>query len=201
MAGFRGSTILTLALAGLTAGAPALSAHALPGVVAASQAPSSSAGPPPSAPAPSSGGAVPQASMPVQAPVLSDAQLDRVRRALSQEHGLNLDDQQLRFYLEIVGKQPTFAEYAKGYDFVNGPTKRGDPMSHKEFLALVTPKEMNSSAGITAMETLQFAVTNALGQTLIRKALDDLKNARNEREVEEIRQRINRELAALRGDN
>jgi hypothetical protein len=131
---------------------------------------------------------------------LSPAQLDRIRHSLSQGQDLlNLDDRQLRFYLEIVAKAPTFADYVKGYDFLNGPTKRGDPMSHKEFLNLVTPKEMYSSAGITPVEQLQFAVTNALGQALIRKALDDIKNAKDEREVEEIRQRIDQELAALNG--
>jgi hypothetical protein len=130
-------------------------------------------------------------------PPISEAQLARVRRALNQNHDVNLTDQQLRFYLEVVAKQPTFAEYATGDDFVNGPTQRGDPMSHSEFLNMVTPKEMHSQVGITPMETLQFAITNALGQALIRKALDDVKNARDEREVEQIRERIDRELAAL----
>jgi len=63
---------------------------------------------------------------------------------------------------------------------------------------MVTPKEMNSSGGITAMETLQFAFTNWLGQSLVKKAIEDLRNAKSEREVQEIRDRIDRELAALR---
>jgi hypothetical protein len=63
---------------------------------------------------------------------------------------------------------------------------------------MVTPKEMNSSGGITAIETLQFAFTNWLGQSLIKKAIEDLRNARSEHEIQEIRDRIDRELASLR---
>jgi len=130
-------------------------------------------------------------------PTVSEAQLARIQRALNEPSGARFDEQQLRFYLEIVAKQPSFAEFSKGYDFLNGPTKGGNPMSHQEFLDMVTPKEMYSSAGITATDQLQFALTNWLGQSLIRKALEELKAARTEREARLIRERIDRELEAL----
>jgi hypothetical protein len=57
---------------------------------------------------------------------------------------------------------------------------------------------MQSSLGITARETLEFALTNWLSQTLIKRAFEDLQKAKDEREVQEIRDRIERELAALR---
>lgn len=152
--------------------------------------------------------ALPARSVLAQVPVVvgpsastsgSPDQLEVVRRSLNQGPGLKLDDRQLRFYLEIIAKQPTFAEYSRGYDFINGPTKGGNPMSHQEFLKLVTPKEMYSQAGITATDQLQFALTNWLGQSLIRRALDQLKEARTDREALEIRERIERELTALTG--
>jgi hypothetical protein len=146
--------------------------------------------------------AEPPAPPPAQAPEtvpLTPAQVDRIQRALNQPQNLKLDEQQLRFYLEIVARRPTFAEYARGYDFVNGPTRRGNPMSHQEFLSMVTPKEMQSSAGITASEQVQFALTNYVGQSLIRKALEQLKQAKDAREIQEIRDRIDRELDALTG--
>ena len=71
-------------------------------------------------------------------------------------------------------------------------------MTHSEFLAMVTPKEMQSQVGITARETLEFAFTNWLSQSLIKRAFEEMKNAKDEREVQEIRARIERELAALR---
>jgi hypothetical protein len=133
---------------------------------------------------------------------MTDTQLEQIRRALGQPSALRLDDRQLRFYLEVVGRQPhkfSSAEFFKGYDLINGATARGNPMSHKEFLDMVNPKELHSTAGITPAEMLQFALTNWLGQSLLKKALDDVRNAKTEKEVQEIRERIDRELAALRG--
>ncbi len=128
---------------------------------------------------------------------VSPAMLAHIRQALSQDAHVDLNDEQLRFYIEIVAKQPRFSDYVKGYDFMNGPTKGGDPMSHREFVNMVTPKELYSSGGITATDTLQFALTNYVGQTLIKKALQDIKNAKDEKEVEAIRERVDQELAAL----
>jgi hypothetical protein len=139
---------------------------------------------------------VPQASEP---PPVTPAQMERIRRALNQPAGLKLDERQLRFYLEIVARRPTFAEYAKGFDFINGPTRRGNPMSHQEFLQMVTPQEFYSSAGITALDQIQLALTNYIGQSLIRKALEELKQAKSDHEVQAIRERIDRELEALTG--
>jgi hypothetical protein len=167
--------------------AAALAAALLAGSPGTARAQSASAPPP----------ATPGASVPV-----TSAELARIRRALGQPAVLKLDDRQLRFYLEVTGRQPmkfSAAEFFKGYDLINGPTPRGNPMSHQEFLDMVNPKELHSTAGITPAEMLQFAVTNWLGQSLLKKALDDVRNAKTEREVQEIRERIDRELAALRG--
>jgi hypothetical protein len=132
-------------------------------------------------------------------PAPSPAQVARIQRALDQPPGLKLDERQLRFYLEIVQRLPTFAEYSRGYDFLNGPTTGGNPMSHSEFIKLVTPKEMYSSAGITASEQVQGALTNYVGQALIRKALEELRQAKDAYQVQAIRERIDRELDALTG--
>jgi hypothetical protein len=145
---------------------------------------------PPSTPAASQ---TPEVAVPI-----TSSDLNRIRQALDGSPAFKIDDSQLRYYVEILAKQRTFAEYVKGYDLKNGPTKGGNPMTHQEFLNLVTPREFYSSGGITAMETLQFALTNWLGQTLVKKAIEDLQNAKTEREVDDIRARINRELEALR---
>jgi len=141
------------------------------------------------------------APQPAQPPSAAQAvsELERVKAQLNRAPGLKLDDQQLRFYVEVVAKQPSIADLIGSYDLINGPTRRGAPMTHQEFLNMVTPKELYGSGGIKAHELLQFAVTNWLGQQIIKRALEDLRNARTEREVQEIRTRIDRELAALRG--
>jgi hypothetical protein len=131
--------------------------------------------------------------------VTPERQFAVIRSALSQPRLANLNDDQLRFYVHVTAKQPrfSFADYAKGYDFIHGPTKGGNPMSHAEFLNMITPKELHSSAGITPLETLQGAIVNWLGQKLIKNALDAIKNARSEGEIQDIQDRIDRELAAL----
>ena len=138
--------------------------------------------------------APPQTSVPI-----TNADFNRIKKALSSEPSFNISDEQLRFYVQVLAKQPTFAEFVKGFDLMNGPTRRGNPMSHQEFLRMVTPKELYSSSTITAVEVLQSALTNYIGQTLIRRAIDELRDAKSDKEVQQIRDRISRELAALRG--
>lgn len=75
-------------------------------------------------------------------------QLDRVRAALSHKPRLDLDANRLRFYVEIAKKRPTFSEFAKDYDFVNGATRGGDPMSYQEFRNMVTPRELRHNGGL-----------------------------------------------------
>ena len=141
----------------------------------------------------------PPAPAPPTVPV-SEAEFRRIKEALGNEPNFNINDDQLKFYVRVLAKQPSFAEWVKGYDLMNGPTKRGNPMTHQEFLTLVTPKEIYSSGGITGKEMVTVAVTNWLGQTLLKKAFEELRNAKNESEAQEIRDRINRELSALRGE-
>lgn len=140
------------------------------------------------------GSETPTATVPI-----TPGDLERIRKALdSSSPAIKIDDDQLRYYVQILAKQKSFADYVKGYDLMNGATKGGNPMTHREFLNLVTPREFYSSGGITAWEQLQFALTNYLGQTFVRKAIEDLQQAKDGREVDEIRDRIERELSALR---
>jgi hypothetical protein len=172
-------------LAGWLAAAPAAALAQSPAVPAQTPA------------APQEPTATPAPADPAKPPLVPERELERIKRALSRSPVVKVDDEGFRFYVEIVARQPTFAEYAKGYDFMNGPTRRGNPMTHQEFLKMVTPRDFYSSAGIKPTEVLQMAVTNWLGQALIRKAVEEMLRARNDRERDEIRARIDRELAAL----
>lgn len=165
---------------------------------ALAQAPPSDAVPPP-ATTPGPSDLQPAAQDSTVAVPMTASDLNRIRRALDMDPALRIDDSQLRFYMQILARQPTFAEFAKGYDFRYGPTRGGNPMTHSEFLAMVTPRELHSQIGIDARETLEFALTNWLGQTLVKRAFADLQKARTEREIQDIRDRIERELALLKG--
>jgi hypothetical protein len=166
--------------------------------------PEQSSQPPPATPPPAQppAGATTQkpADQKPSAPV-SDEELDRIRKALEKPLDLqpkvNLNDDRLKFYLSIVAKQPSMKEILGSYDLMNGPTRRGNPMTHQEFLAMVTPKDLYGQAGIKPTEALQFAIFNVVAQAIIKKGLQEMSEAKTERELREIRDRIDRELAAL----
>jgi hypothetical protein len=129
--------------------------------------------------------------------------VDRVREHLEQLPAVRIDEQQIRFYALVVAKEQSFFEkFAKDYDFRNGPTRGGAPMTNQEFLNMVTPKELNELFGMTSGSSfamLQAAVMNAGAQALIKKGLKQIHDARNDHEIQAIRAQINRELAALLG--
>ena len=125
--------------------------------------------------------------------------LDRIRRGLAHESSIKLDNGQMKIYVEVIAQWPSFAEMAKGYDLMNGPTGWGNPMSHQEFLNMVTPKEMYGSGGISAPEVLTMALVNYFGKKAIEKGLKEIGQTRDQKKIAEIRARIDAELAALRG--
>lgn len=136
----------------------------------------------------------PQTQTPAKAP----DDLDRIKAALKRPNTIILTDMQVRFYVEIRARFPSVEEMFRGVDVLHGPRAGGPAFTHAEYLSMVTPREtIATSGGIKPTEALQFAVTNWLGQMLIRKALDEINNAKSEAEVQEIRDRITRELAAL----
>jgi hypothetical protein len=135
---------------------------------------------------------------PAQTPAKAPDDLDRIKAALKRPNTIILTDTQVRFYVEIRAKFPSVEDMFRGVDVLHGPRAGGPAMTHAEYLSMVTPRDtIASSGGIKPTEALQFAVTNWLGQMLIRKALDEINNAKSEAEVQEIRDRITRELAAL----
>jgi hypothetical protein len=125
--------------------------------------------------------------------------LDRIRQALSREPAIKIEDHRLKFYVQIIARWPTFQDYiGKNADLMNGPV-RGSGMTHADFLGIVTPNMYGTSGGIRPVEALQFSIVNWLGQSLARKAIESFRNGRDESDLRRIRQRIEEELASLRG--
>jgi hypothetical protein len=184
------------------------------GVLAASTASAQTTSPPAPVPAPAAvvAQAAPQddasqtptrgsARKPLPLPV----DQPRIERDAPREPAIKLDEQQLRYYVLIIGKQPPkWEEIVGDYDLMNGPTRAqgGAAMTHKEFLGMVTPKELDELFGGTSANSFavaQAAIVNAVGQALIKKAVTALRSASSESEVRAIRQQIDRELSALTG--
>ncbi len=176
----------------LVSGATTLFAQTTPPAKASPSAPPSSTASAPSAPQ--------DATSPSQTTLPID--VAHVKEEAERQPAVKLDEQQLRFYVLILAKEPKFQDFIGSYDLKNGPTKGGAPMTHQEFLNMVTPRELNELFGSTSASSFalfQSAVVNAAAQSLIRKGIQEIKQARNEREVQAIRERIDKELAALLG--
>jgi glucose/arabinose dehydrogenase len=131
----------------------------------------------------------PQPSLPVN--------VDKIRTDL-QKPRLNINDDRARFFLEVHAPPISFMSLVGSYDLRKGPSG-GAALTTREMNQMMTPREMYSSAGITATDLLQFAATNFAAQSLIKRAAAEIRNAKNQQEINDIRARIDRELAALMG--
>jgi hypothetical protein len=125
--------------------------------------------------------------------------LRRIKRAIESPVRIRIDDGRVRFYTETVAHAPiSFEAMSVNFDLKNGPVP-GAGMTHSEFLTMVTPKELYSSAGFGALELLQAGIVNSAAHWAIRKLYKELSETFDEKKKEAIRKQIDRELAALRG--
>ena len=121
--------------------------------------------------------------------------MDKIREALKQNPQMRLNTDELRFYVDIIGRIPTFEEIVGDFDLKNGAVP-GAPMTHEEYLSMVN-REFNTSGGITALDTLQTALTSYALLTMVKRAYEEYKQAKTERERRAIQERIERELREL----
>jgi len=114
-------------------------------------------------------------------PVVSDAVLDQIRRALSSEATLGIRDTNLRFYVEVHAKQRTFADYVKGSDLRAAPAR------------MVTAHDMFGMGGGGGGG----GGLDLVG--LVQRGIEALRDAKREHDARQIRRRIEQELLALSG--
>ncbi|MEO7190595.1 MAG: hypothetical protein ABI051_06025 [Vicinamibacterales bacterium] len=107
--------------------------------------------------------------------LLTDATLGRIRQALASNSGLVINDDSLRFYLQVTGRYQTFEEYLRGANLHVGTPPAPPPQ---------TP-----GGGGSGIDLLQ----------LIRQGVKSLRDAQREHELRLIRNRIEEELLALEG--
>jgi hypothetical protein len=147
---------------------------------------------------PTSSVASPQTTEP-QPPVTLPVDLERIKQGLTTPIKVRIDDGRVRFYAEVTAPRGrTFKEMTVNFDLKNGPVP-GASMTHQEFLGIVTPKLRYYSGigeGITA---LAWGVGARAAWWTIRKLYKELEETKDARRAKEIRDQIDRELAALRG--
>ena len=129
----------------------------------------------------------------------TDAALERIKQSLEGLPTVRFDTEPL-YYASAYSKGVTFEDLVGSFDLRNGPVPYAG-MTHKEFLDMVRPKDLISTTGITPLDMLQAGLVNYAMQRIIRQGYVDIKNAKNEAEVQAIRDRINRELKALAGES
>ena len=138
-----------------------------------------------------------QAAPPPKPPESQQLPVDmtKIREALRQNPQMRLQTDELRFYVDIIGRIPTFEEIVGKFDLKNGPVP-GAGMTHEEYLGMVN-REWNQSGAIPAIEQLQVALTSYALISLVKRAYQEYKQARTERERRAIQERIERELREL----
>ena len=142
-----------------------------------------------------------QAQTPAQPPPGSagDQQLPvdmaKIREALKQNPQLRLDTDELRFYVSIIGRIPTFEDIVGDFDLKNGTVPNAG-MTHEEYLSMVN-KDLRTSGGFSALDTLQVALTSYGLISLVKKAYEEYKEAKTDRERRLIQERIEREIRDL----
>mgnify|MGYP006273372307 FL=1 len=147
-------------------------------------------------------------SPPVQSPAAPadlryQFDLDKIRdRVYSKAPVIFMDHDTMRIYVNTVAPFPKFSDIVGSFDLFNGPTPYAS-MSHNEMVQMSRPKDMYSSGGLTAGDMLRFAaLTYVEGKAfeLLKKAAIWMRAAKTEAERKEIQARIERELAALKGN-
>jgi hypothetical protein len=121
--------------------------------------------------------------------------LDRIQRALAQKPRLRVVSDKPVFRVEILGKKATIEDIL-GPDYLRGPVS-GGAMTHQEFLAMVTPKDVQGYAAFSNGQGFVVAATSIALQWALQKAIHKYEAAQKEREREAARREVMDALAAL----
>lgn len=127
--------------------------------------------------------------------------IKRIQRALAQPPSIRLIESKTRdgrplYRVDIEGERIDITSIL-GRDFVRGPSSYG-AMTHQEFLNLVTPDDVKGYAAFSNSQGIVVAATSIALQWAVLKAIDELKQAKDERAKEAARREVQDALEALR---
>lgn len=100
------------------------------------------------------------------------------------------------FRVNVQGQKLTIEEIL-GPDYLRGPTPAG-AMTHQEFLAMVTPKDVQGYAAFDNKQAATVALTSLALQWALKEALEAFHGARDARAKEAARKEVQEALEALR---
>ena len=129
-------------------------------------------------------------------PAALPVSVERIQRALAKTPMLRFDQKDMPlFRVQVFGDKPTIEEIL-GPDWATRPVPHGG-LTHREFLAMVTPKEHQGYAGFSNSEGITVAATSALLQWTLQKALQKYNQSSDERQREAARKEVLEALKAL----
>jgi len=120
----------------------------------------------------------------VQLPV----SIAKIQKAISRPPAIKTESTRPVFRVEVFSRKPTVAEIL-GPGYLNGPVAYGG-MTHQEFLNMVTPAEYRGYSMFTNKEGMAIAATSLALQWTLMKAIDKLRDARDERAKEAARKEV-----------
>jgi hypothetical protein len=121
--------------------------------------------------------------------------LERIHEAISRPPAIKPSSDRPVFRVEVFSRKPTIEDIL-GPDYLRGPVPNAG-MTHQEFLNMVTPAEFRGMAMFTNGEAITITATALALQWALMKAVDKLKDARDERAKNAARQEVIEAMNAL----
>jgi hypothetical protein len=122
--------------------------------------------------------------------------LDRIQEALAETPMLRYDElDRPVFQVQVFGRRPTLEDIL-GPDWDRGPVRHG-AMTHQEFLALITPTDVQGYAAFTNEQGATVAATSFALQWTLQRAIRTFHENQDERARAAARQEVLDALTAL----
>lgn len=150
----------------------------------------------------------PSQSPPVQSPAAPagyaiPVDLEKIKNSVMTPRTLTLmDNETMRIYVNTVAPFPKFTDIVGNFDLFSGPVP-GAGMTHREFVESTRPNKLYSSVGVSVgdmAKALGLMYVQSKAFELLRKGALALRDAKTEAERKAIQARIEKELAALKGE-
>jgi hypothetical protein len=137
-----------------------------------------------------------QAPTPTVDPDSIGVSLERIQKGVTKPQAIKLSENRQIYRVEIFGAKPSIEDIL-GPDFWRGPVPYGG-MTHQDFLDLVTPKDVQGYAAFSNKQGMVVAATSIALQWALQKAIDKVKEAKNDRAKEAAQKEVQDALDALR---
>lgn len=121
--------------------------------------------------------------------------LERIQEAISRPPAIKPTSNRPVFRVEIFAPKPSIEDIL-GPNYLLGPAPALST-SHQEFLNMVTPVEYRGMSMFSNKEAMMIAATSVGLQWALMKAVDKLKEARNERAKDAARREVMEAMNAL----